>query len=111
MRAPMTNTIDILMVPPPWLALVGAAAFALLAYQMRWLTQSGAVSTFAVGWIIYGLGGGRAIVPLLAFFLSSSLLSKLGRGRKAIAGRYAKKRDHVTPRKSVPTAAQLWPSC
>jgi uncharacterized protein (TIGR00297 family) len=74
-----------LLAPPWWLALLLPALFAVLTWRMRWLTPRGAVSTFLVGAVIYGLGGGAAIVPLLAFFLSSSLLSKIGRARKAQA--------------------------
>jgi uncharacterized protein (TIGR00297 family) len=80
-----------LLVPPWWLAALLAALFALLTARMGWLTPYGALSTFVVGLVIYGLGGGPAIVPLLAFFLSSSLLSKLGRARKARTGQYAAK--------------------
>lgn len=74
-----------LMTPPLWIAAVFAAAFALLAFGMRWLTRSGAISTFVIGFIIYGFGGFKAVVPLLVFFLTSTLLSKVGKARKAKA--------------------------
>jgi uncharacterized protein (TIGR00297 family) len=90
-----------LLVPPWWLALLLAALFALLTWRMRWLTPGGALSAFVVGAAIYGLGGGLAIVPLLAFFLSSSLLSKLGRARKKRSERYAAKG-------AVRDSAQVW---
>lgn len=89
------------MAPPWWLAFIFAAAFGLLAFGMRWLTIGGAISTFVMGLLVYWLGGGRAIVPLLAFFLSSSVLSKLGRDRKALSDRFVKKQG---PR----DAAQVW---
>ncbi len=73
----------LLTTPPLWFAALLAALFALCAYAARLLTRTGAVSTFVVGFVIFGLGGGGAAVPLLAFFLSSSLLSKLFRAKKA----------------------------
>jgi uncharacterized protein (TIGR00297 family) len=50
---------------------------------MRMLTVPGALAAFAVGFVIYGLGGVGFALPLLAFFVSSSALSLVGRGRKA----------------------------
>jgi uncharacterized protein (TIGR00297 family) len=49
---------------------------------MRMLTVSGAIAAFAVGFVVFGLGGVAFAVPLLAFFLSSSILSQVGRKRK-----------------------------
>jgi uncharacterized protein (TIGR00297 family) len=72
-------------IPPLWFAAVFAAVFALVAWKMRWLTRGGAVATFVVGFVIYGFGGGKALVPLLTFFLTSTLLSRLGKARKAQA--------------------------
>ncbi len=80
-----------LAAPPLWFALALAGLFALLAYLLRALTRGGAAATFAVGFVVFGLGGGRFAVPLLAFFLSSSLLSKLGAARKRSAGAFAEK--------------------
>jgi uncharacterized protein (TIGR00297 family) len=71
-----------LIAPPLWLALLLSAAFAAIAWKARWLTASGAAATFVVGAIIFGLGGGKFAVPLLTFFLTSSLLSRLGRAQK-----------------------------
>jgi uncharacterized protein (TIGR00297 family) len=60
-----------------------AAAIAVLAGAARLLSFAGAAAAFVVGFCIFGFGGLGLAVPLLAFFLSSSLLSKLGRRRKA----------------------------
>ncbi len=72
----------VIIEPPLPLVLLLAAALAAVSYGMRWLTASGAVATFIVGIIIFGLGGGIFTVPLLTFFVSSSLLSKLRSARK-----------------------------
>lgn len=78
------NTLSHLLITPPlWLALVVAAAFAGIALAMRWLTRAGALATLVVGFIVVGLGGGKFLVPLLTFFLTSTLLSRMGRARKA----------------------------
>ena len=70
-----------LLLPPAWLAGLLAGLFALASWKLRWLTARGAISTFIVGFCIFWLGGGKAIVPLLTFFLSSSLLSKWSKAR------------------------------
>jgi uncharacterized protein (TIGR00297 family) len=75
-----------LFIQPPWyLALPFAAAFALLAWAARLLTGRGALATFLVGFVVFGLGGGLFTIPLLTFFFTSSLLSRIGRSVKAAA--------------------------
>jgi len=81
--------------------MITALAFAGGAYGVRLLSRSGAISTAIVGFVVFGLGGGKFLVALLAFFLSSSLLSKLGGERKANANRQDNKG-------SVRDAAQVW---
>src|SRR4051812_10173325 len=83
--------LDKLILPDWWAALLAAAIFAALARAFRLLTTSGAIATFVVGFVAFGLGGGKFTVPLLTFFLTSSLLSRAGRRRKAAAGARAVK--------------------
>lgn len=90
-----------LLLPPPWLAALLTGLFALLAWRLRWLTARGAVSTFIVGFCIFWLGGGKAIVPLLVFFLSSSLLSKWSKAR-------SKGEDLHSEKGSTRDAGQVW---
>jgi uncharacterized protein (TIGR00297 family) len=87
--------------PPLWLALVFALAFAAAAWGIRLLTFSGAVSTAIIGFIVFGLGGGKFLVPLLTFFLTSSLLSRLGKARKANA-------NAQDAKSATRDAAQVW---
>ncbi len=70
---------------------MAAAIVALLARAFRLLTVSGALATFVVGFVAFGLGGGKFTVPLLTFFLTASLLSRAGRRRKAAAAARASK--------------------
>lgn len=59
-----------------------AAAVALLAYRARALTAAGAISAFAVGAVVFGSGGWAAALVLFAFFLPSTILSRIGAPRK-----------------------------
>lgn len=59
-----------------------AAAVALLSFRLRFLNASGSAGTFLLASFLFGAGGWAWAVPILVFFLSSSLLSKTGRGRK-----------------------------
>lgn len=61
------------------LALLVAAA----SYQARFLALSGAVATFLLASVIFGVGGWKWAVPILTFFVFSSLLSNVGKSRKA----------------------------
>lgn len=89
---------QVLSQPPIWLAALCAAGFAAAAWSALWLTVSGAASTFVVGLVVFGLGGGRFMVPLLIFFVSSSLLSRLARTRKPPG----------TTQNSARDAGQVW---
>ncbi len=55
----------------------------LLSLKVKFLNNSGATATFLLGITIFGIGGLVWTVPLLTFYLLSSILSKLGRKRKA----------------------------
>lgn len=59
-----------------------AGLVALVSYRLRFLKLNGAVVTFLLGCIIFGFGGIKYTVPILAFFILSSVLSKAGRNRK-----------------------------
>jgi uncharacterized protein (TIGR00297 family) len=56
---------------------------AIFSYRLRFLTASGAVATFLLAAIIFGFGGWKWTVPILAFFILSSLLSRVGRAVKS----------------------------
>jgi len=66
----------------------GLALSLVIAYaalRKRSLSGSGAVAAIAIGTIVYGLGGLVWAVPLVYFFVSSSLLSYLKSDRKKAA--------------------------
>lgn len=64
---------------------------ALAARKLRTLNRSGMWAAGVLGSVVMGIGGLRAAVLLMAFFISSSLLSKLFKRRKAVLeANYAK---------------------
>lgn len=73
------------------LGCLSAAAIAYAAYRAGSLSRSGAWGAFLEGTIIFGLGGWRWAVLLLAFFISSSALTRLNAKRKAaLAAKFEK---------------------
>lgn len=68
------------------IGVVLAAVVALLAYRARSLSRSGAIAAFVVGAIVFGTGGWPGAAVLLAFFIPSSLLSRIGKSRKRAIG-------------------------
>jgi uncharacterized protein (TIGR00297 family) len=59
-----------------------AGAVAALAFRARALTAGGAVAAFVVGTFVFTTTGWRGALVLFAFFIPSTLLSRLGRARK-----------------------------
>jgi len=64
------------------IGLVLAALVAFSTYRLHFLSESGAVGTFLLGTVVFGIGGWKFSIPILVFFILSSLLSKLGKRRK-----------------------------
>ena len=52
------------------------------SYALRFLTLSGAIATLLLGFVVFGVGGWPWAVPIMTFFLFSSLMSRYGRSRK-----------------------------
>jgi uncharacterized protein (TIGR00297 family) len=64
---------------------IGAAlalAVALLAYRAHSLDRSGAIAAFLVGTATFGAGGWQGALVLFAFFIPSTVLSRIGKRRK-----------------------------
>ncbi len=66
--------------------LVLAAGIAALAYRVHALTLSGAFAAWAVGTVVFGIGGWPASGALLTFFATSSVLSRWRHRRKQSLG-------------------------
>jgi uncharacterized protein (TIGR00297 family) len=74
-----------------------AVLVAIGAYAAGSLSRSGAIAAMAVGTLTFGVGGPLPAVLLLLFFLSSSVLSRVGGAQKLrVATAFAKggRRDH-----------------
>jgi uncharacterized protein (TIGR00297 family) len=54
--------------------------FCAMAFAFRWLSLDGAAAGMVIGIITFGLGGWPTILALLAFFLSSALISRSSEG-------------------------------
>jgi len=63
-------------------ALPFAAAISIVSHRLRFLTAGGAITQFALGWLLLGIGGWAWTIPILLFFVSSSLLSITGKKRR-----------------------------
>jgi uncharacterized protein (TIGR00297 family) len=59
------------------IGMIIAAFIAALSYKVKFLTLNGSVATFLLAGFIFGLGGLKWSVPMMAFFILSSILSKL----------------------------------
>lgn len=76
------------------LAMVMVVLFAVWAFGKKWLDAGGAVAAALLGLILWVAGSMLAIVPMLLFFFSGSLLGKLS--RKTISdAKHNKPRDWV----------------
>ena len=60
-----------------------AIIIALAAWRAKTLNRQGALAAMVLGIVIFGLGGFGWAILLLGFFISSSLLSRLFKRRKA----------------------------
>lgn len=70
------------------------------AVRLRWLSLSGAVAAFVVGWVTLTAGGWQAASVLLAFFITSSALSRWRAERK-------RRMEFLTARGAQRGAAQV----
>ena len=74
-----------------------ALLIAIASYRVRFLDGGGSVATFLLGVVVFGIGGWKFSLPILTFFILSSLLSKTGKTRKrTLSGTFQKssQRDH-----------------
>lgn len=62
--------------------LILSAIIAIMSYRVKFLSRSGAGATFILGSVVFGLGGMMFTIPILTFFIISSLLSKVGKSNK-----------------------------
>jgi uncharacterized protein (TIGR00297 family) len=73
------------------LGLFFAFIVAFISYKVKFLTLSGSIATFILAGLIFGLGGIKWSVPILTFFILSSLLSKLRKKKNEEVDAYFEK--------------------
>ena len=81
-----------------WVGLIIAAIIAFLSYKVKFLTPNGSVATFLLASFIFGLGGWKWSIPMMAFFILSSLLSKVRKKQNEKIEQYFEKtgvRDYL----------------
>jgi len=72
-----------------WILLSFLLAY--MSYKLKALTRGGAAGAMLLGSIVFSIGGVYWVIPMVTFFILSSILSKIGKLRKTIlAGVVAK---------------------
>lgn len=64
------------------IGIILALLIAIVSYRIKFLSGGGAVGTFLLGVVVFGIGGWKFSLPILTFFILSSVLSKMGKKRK-----------------------------
>ncbi|OGU72346.1 MAG: hypothetical protein A2V93_01660 [Ignavibacteria bacterium RBG_16_34_14] len=75
-----------------------ALAISLISYKLKLLTTSGIITTFLLALVIYTFGTWQWTLPIVTFFVLSSLLSKFRKRRNPEVEKYFEKleqRDHL----------------
>ncbi|GJQ61903.1 MAG: membrane protein [Melioribacteraceae bacterium] len=80
---------ELLQMFVPGLFLAGVIAF--ISYKVSFLTANGSISTFILAGLIFGLGGWKWSLPIMTFFVLSSLLSKVRKKKNAVVESYFEK--------------------
>lgn len=63
-------------------AILLGIAIGIISHIFKFLSTSGSIATFILATIIFGIGGWSWTIPILVFFISSSLLSKIDKSNK-----------------------------
>jgi uncharacterized protein (TIGR00297 family) len=74
-----------------------AFIISVISYYVKFLTKSGSLATFVLASLIFSFGGLKWSVPILSFFILSSLLSKIRKKQNTKVETYFEKsgtRDH-----------------
>ncbi len=75
-----------------------SSAISVLSYKLKFLNLKGTFAIFVLAMVIFGLGGLNWTIPILVFFIFSSLISKIRRKNFEINSKYTEThspRDHM----------------
>ena len=81
------------MLPDLALGVILGLFISIVSYKLKLLSLNGAIATFFLAWIIFGFGQVKWTVPILTFFIFSSLLSKLRKKINPKVDSYFQKSD------------------
>ncbi len=68
-----------------------AIAISILSRKLNFLTLSGSIAVFFLAFLIFGFGGWKWTLPILTFFIISSLLTKIREKKNPSVGVYFEK--------------------
>lgn len=74
-----------------YIGLSFALLVVIVSYRLRFLTFDGAIATLLLAFFIFGIGGLKWSIPMLTFFIFSSLLSKLRKNKNQEVESYFEK--------------------
>lgn len=69
-----------------WLAVAASVTFAVVAYTIRGVTRSGAITGACICFLLYGTVGPRALAVLLIVFILTWLSTRFGYAKKQMLG-------------------------
>ena len=75
-----------------------AFVIAVISFKIKFLTKSGSIATFLLAAVIFSFGGLKWSLPILSFFILSSILSKIRKKQNEKVETYFEKsgtRDHM----------------
>jgi uncharacterized protein (TIGR00297 family) len=67
----------------------------LLSHRLNFLTSSGSAAAFILACIVFGFGGWKWTIPILTFFILSSILSKMGKSKPDTIFEKGSRRDYA----------------
>ncbi|MCX7875549.1 MAG: DUF92 domain-containing protein [Melioribacteraceae bacterium] len=73
----ISSIFNISFINQALISLLIAFVIVFISYRLKFLTLSGSIATFFLAGIIFTLGGIKWSIPILTFFILSSLISKL----------------------------------
>ena len=79
---------------------LGAVVFGGISYRLRWLSLGGSFTASSFGFCLLWLGGWPWVIPLILFFGTSSILSKIG-------NKSSNSSDSVSQRDDIRNAIQV----
>lgn len=75
------------------IGIIISVVVALIAYKKKSLNISGMIAAILLGSAIFGLGGSIPFILMLVFFISASIISKIGKSKKKSLDRIHEKSD------------------